>query len=67
MGSFEPKVDYDTLDLNKLSDNELKKHKKNMDILYEKNFIKPNDPKFVYDKRMKFQSPSQVNIEDSWE
>ena len=38
-----------------------------MDQLYEKNFIKPNDPNFVYDKRIQFETPDEVPLEDSWE
>ena len=58
-------VDYDKLDLNKLDDSELNKHKKKMDVLFEKNFIKPNDPKFVYDKRKEFKSTAVVD--ESWD
>ena len=47
-------IDYDSLDLNKLSNEELAKHKKKMDKIYEKNFVKPGDPNFVYDKRKQF-------------
>jgi len=42
--------DYSNLNLNKLSDTELAKHKRAMDKQYNKNFIKPSDPNFVYDK-----------------
>jgi CEP19-like protein len=58
-------VDYNTLNLNKLSDREIQMHKKKMDKQYEKNFVKPNDPNFVYDKRIEFKQP--VNVEESWE
>lgn len=58
-------VDYNSFNLNKLSDMELAKHKKKMDEQYNKNFVKPNDPNFVYDKRINFKQPA--NIEESWE
>lgn len=60
-------IDYDSLDLNKLSNEELAKHKKKMDRIYEKNFVKPGDPNFVYDKRKQFQMPKNAGLEDSWE
>ncbi len=37
-------IDYDSLDLNKLSNEEIAMHKRKMDKLYEKNFVKPGDP-----------------------
>jgi hypothetical protein len=36
-----------------------------MDKVYEKNSVKPNDPNFVYDKRIQFKEPAKV--EESWE
>jgi len=36
-----------------------------MDKVYNKNIIKPNDPHFVYDKRIQFSKPASV--EESWE
>lgn len=38
-----------------------------MDKQYEKNQIKPNHPNFVYDKRIDFKIPENVDIENSWE
>ena len=38
-----------------------------MDKIYEKNFVKPGDPNFVYDKRKQFQMPKNAGLEDSWE
>ena len=62
-------IDYDSLDLNKLSNEEIARHKKRMDMMYEKNFVKPGDPGFVYDKRKQFHMPKNSNsgLEDSWE
>lgn len=50
-------VDYQNLDLNKLSDWEIRQHKQRMDKAYNKNIIRPNDPGFVYDKRINFSKP----------
>lgn len=60
-------IDYSTLDLNKLPDHEISKHKKKMDQTYERNFVKPNDPNFVYDKRIQFKQASPDEVEESWE
>ena len=60
-------TDYSTLDLNKLNDDELRRHKHKMDKQYDKNQIKPNHPNFVYDKRIDFKTPDDVRLEDSWE
>jgi hypothetical protein len=40
-------------DLNKLSDGELKTAKKQMDTLFDANRLKPGDPGYVYDKRVR--------------
>ena len=49
------KVDYSKLNLNKLSDAEIKAHKKAMDTDYNKNFVGKNNPNFQYDKRIDFK------------
>lgn len=49
------KFDYDKLDLNKLSDFELNRHKQSMDQDYQKNFLKKGDTGFEYDKRIEFK------------
>jgi hypothetical protein len=46
--------DYQNKNLNKLSDDELAKHKKAMDKEFDKNFVKPSDNGFVYDKVVDF-------------
>jgi hypothetical protein len=46
--------EYQNKNLNKLSDEELAKHKKAMDKEFDKNFVKPNDKNFVYDKVVDF-------------
>jgi len=40
------KIDYNSLNLNKLSDMELNRHKEAMDKVYNKNFVGKNDPSF---------------------
>jgi hypothetical protein len=59
-------IDYNTYDLNKLSDYEIQKHKKKMDKVYEQHFVKPTDPTFVYDKRVEFKHASS-DVEESWD
>jgi hypothetical protein len=50
-----------------LSTEEIARHKKKMDKVFDKNFVKPNDPGFVYDKRIQFKAPANHEIEESWE
>lgn len=54
--------DYDNTNLNKLSDRELKKHKEQMESVFEKNNKKPGDKGFVYDIEVDF---SQKEKKDS--
>lgn len=53
-------VDYDTANLNKLSNEQLQKHKQKMDIEFAKNQKKPGDPGFVYDVQEEF-NPQEEN------
>jgi lipopolysaccharide export LptBFGC system permease protein LptF len=55
-----PKVDYQKTNLNKLSKEELDKHKKKMDVVFNKNQKKPGDAEFVYDKQEDFE-PKEDN------
>lgn len=41
-------------------------HKQKMEKIYEKNFVKPNDPSFVYDKRVEFKN-NAGNFAESWD
>jgi len=41
-------------DLNKLTDNELKKKKQIMDLTFDKNSVGKDHPDFIYDKRVEF-------------
>lgn len=59
--------DYKNTDLNKCSDYELKKHKKKMDEAFEKKQLKPGDPGFQYDKRVKFDYDEDELEENSWD
>jgi len=56
----EEKIDYNSTNLNKLSKEELQKHKDKMDVLFNKNNKKPGDPGFVYDKQQEF-TPKEEN------
>ena len=58
-------VDYNTLNLNKLSDSELEKHKRVMDQEFERKQVRPTDPGFVYDKRREFKRAKADD--DSWD
>lgn len=53
-------INYDNFDLNKLSTEELKKHKDRMEIGFRKNSLKPGDPGFKYDKQETFD-PTESN------
>jgi len=59
----EEKVDYNNTNLNKLSKEELQKHKNKMDVLFNKNQKKPGDSGFVYDKQQEFVP----NEENEWD
>ena len=41
-------------DLNKLTDNEIKKKKQIMDLTFNKNSVVKDHPDFIYDKRVEF-------------
>lgn len=56
----EDEVDYQTTNLNKLTPEEVKKHKDKMDVLFKQNQKKPGDPGFIYDKREEFE-PTEDN------
>lgn len=46
---------YQNENLNKLNDQELALRKRQMDKDFDRNFIKPSDPDFEYDKRVDFK------------
>jgi len=47
-------IDYNNTNLNKLSQEEVQKHKNKMDVLFNKNQKKPGDTGFIYDKQEEF-------------
>jgi centrosomal protein CEP19 len=53
-------VDYNHTNLNKLSNEELKKHKDKMSVLFNQNQKKPGDADFIYDKQEEFD-PQEEN------
>ena len=53
--------------MNKLSDAELKAHKKAMDVGFEKNAIKKGDAGFQYDKRVNFKYKAEEALDNSWD
>ena len=56
--------DYENTNLNKLSDEQIAKHKKKMDEKFVKNQLKPGDTGFQYDKRIEFNKERQ---DASWD
>lgn len=58
--------DYNNTNLNKMSNQQLEKHKKKMDEKFSKNQLKPGDAGFVYDKRIDFTKKASA-AEDSWD
>ena len=62
-GSEEEDIDYNKVNLNKLSKEEVQKHKDKMDVLFNKNNKKPGDPGFVYDKQEEFQP----ELDNEWD
>ena len=51
-------------DLNKVSEEELQKAKADMDIVFNRAHIRPNDDGYIYDKRVDFD---EANMESSWD
>ena len=58
-------IDYNRMDLNKLSDAELATHKKKMDEAYYKNFKDPKSENFIYDIEQEF--PNEEQVDNSWD
>lgn len=62
------KIDYSTMNLNKLSTEEIAAHKKKMDEKFNKNQLKPGDAGFQYDKRVEFKKSAVTAKQDtSWD
>ena len=53
-------LDYNTTNLNKLTKEELDKHKQKMNNVFSKNQKKPGESGFIYDKQEEFE-PTQEN------
>lgn len=51
-------------DLNHISEEELKKRKAEMDVLFEANRLRPGDEGYEYDKERDFSGP---RIESGWD
>ncbi len=51
-------------DLNKVSEEELRKAKADMDTVFNRTRIRPNDDGYIYDKRVDFD---EANMESSWD
>ena len=63
------KIDYKNLNLNKLGDKELNKHKAAMDVEFNKKRVTKDHPEFEYDKRKDFSHLRDSNsaiIEEEW-
>jgi hypothetical protein len=61
------KIDYEKLNLNKLSDRELAKHKKAMDTDFNKNKIWKEHPDFKYDVRKDFSKiRADIGTVEDW-
>lgn len=59
-GEQESSIDYGTFNLNKLTNEELQKHKDRMDKKFQRNSLKPGDIGYVYDKQEVFH-PQEEN------
>jgi centrosomal protein CEP19 len=46
---------YDKLDMNKMTNEELNKHKVIMDSMYRKNILRPGDPGYQYNIEKQFK------------
>jgi len=55
----EDEIDYNNTNLNKLSQEEVQKHKNKMDVLFNKNQKKPGEAGFIYDKQEEFAATGE--------
>ena len=51
------------LDLNRVTDTELKRHKQLMEISFQRNVVDKNNPDFIYDKQIGF-TPTALSVWD---
>ena len=59
--------DYKNTDLNKCTDEELAAHKAAMDKKFAANQLKPGDPGFKYDVRVKYDYNADEALDNSWD
>jgi len=59
--------DYNTTDLNKCTDDELKAHKAAMDKKYQANQVRPGDAGYKYDTRVKYEYDADQADDNSWD
>ena len=59
--------DYNTTDLNKCTDDELKAHKAAMEHKYLANAVRPGDAGYKYDVRVKYEYDADQAEDNSWD
>ena len=59
--------DYANTNLNKCSDEELKAHKANMEKKFLANVLRPGDPGYKYDVRVKYEYDANEAEDNSWD
>ena len=59
--------DYKNTDLNKCTDEELAAHKAAMDVKFMKNSVRPGDPGYKYDVRVKHEYNADDALDNSWD
>lgn len=57
-------MNYNDLDMNKLSNEELNEHKAIMDQIYKKNIKRPGDSGYQYDKQEQFKPTKDTEWDD---
>ncbi|CAG0917306.1 unnamed protein product [Notodromas monacha] len=56
-----------TKDLNKVSSDELRRHKELMEESFDRTAVRPGDRNFVYDKRVDFEKASTKKLKSDWD
>ena len=59
--------DYANTNLNKCNEEELKAHKANMEKGFQANSVRPGDPGYKYDMRVKYEYDANNAAENSWD
>ena len=60
----EESIDYGTLDLNKMTPEEVQKHKEKMDVIYKQNIKRPGDAGYTYDVQVDFKAVKKSDWDD---